>query len=336
MSTTPQDSALPPNVLPHYELKEVLGKGAFGSIYRATHDQIDVAIKIEPPSTKKQVLKVETQILKRLQDTNSPYFLKLLGFGNFEFKGKYYQYMIMNLAGQNLSDIRKKQPNQRFTMATCALLLKEMVLAIRDFHQAGYVHRDIKPSNFAVEKVRQTPRSKIILLDFGLARKLIKSDGTIKSPRTDAGFRGTARYASIQAHESKDLSKVDDLWSLFYVMVEFMKGQLPWRKEKDKEKIGEMKKLLTSSQLVLGLPEQTNTLLKYLRTLDYFSEPNYEYIISLFDTIFISTSESFDVAWDWEKDVFETTSMMTTEGLRGVSEFPAERDDGQDVFLFLI
>ena len=322
MSTTPQDSILPSNVLPQYELKELLGKGAFGQIYKATHNQVDVAIKIEPPSTKKQVLKVETQILKRLQDTNSPYFLQLLGFGNFEFKGKYYQYMVMNLVGQNLSDIRKKQPFQKFSLSTSALLLKEMILAIRDFHLAGYVHRDIKPSNFAIEKKSSNQRSRIILLDFGLARKLIKSDGSIKSPRSDAGFRGTARYASINAHDSKDLSKVDDLWSFFYVMVEFHKGQLPWRKEKDKERIGEMKRTMTTTQLLLGMPEQTVALLKYLKTLDYFSEPNYEYITSLFDSMFAATNEASDVLWDWEKNDMDTNSMLTTEGLRGISDYP--------------
>ena len=33
----------------------------------------------------------------------------------------------------------------------------------------------------------------------------------------------------------------DDLWSLFYMLVEFANGQLPWRKIKDKEQVGLMK-----------------------------------------------------------------------------------------------
>ncbi len=336
MSNTPEDSALPNNVIQNYELKEILGKGAFGQIYKATINMVDVAIKIEPPSTKKQVLKIETQILKRLQELKSPYFLKLLGYGNFEYKGRFYQYMVMQLAGNNLSDIRKKQQGQKFTMSTCCLLLKEMLFAIRDFHKAGYVHRDIKPSNFAVDKSRQYPRSRIFLLDFGLARKLMKSEGVIKSPRMDAGFRGTARYASIQAHESKDLSKVDDLWSLFYVMVEFMRGQLPWRKEKDKERIGDMKRVLTSPQLLQGLPEQTIAILKYLKSLDYYSEPNYDYIAGQLDAMFAATNDTLDVSWDWEKEVQETASMLTTEGLRGISDFPAENNDSPEVLLIYI
>lgn len=81
-----------------------------------------------------------------------------------------------------------------------------------------------------------------------------------------AGFRGTVRYASINAHKNKvtkiisyllysylfilplklltlvyfdlqEMGRHDDLWSLFYMLVEFMVGQLPWRKIKDKVRV---------------------------------------------------------------------------------------------------
>ena len=50
------------------------------------------------------------------------------------------------------------------------------------------------------------------------------------------------RYASLQSHQSLELSRADDLWSVFYVFIEFYQGHLPWRKLKSKEDIGEMKK----------------------------------------------------------------------------------------------
>ena len=45
------------------------------------------------------------------------------------------------------------------------------------------------------------------------------------------------RYASINAHKNKEMGRHDDLWSLFYMLVEFANGQLPWRKIKDKEQV---------------------------------------------------------------------------------------------------
>lgn len=51
--------------------------------------------------------------------------------------------------------------------------------------------------------------------------------------------KGTVRYASINAHKNKEMGRHDDLWSLFYITVEFVNGQLPWRKIKDKEQVSE-------------------------------------------------------------------------------------------------
>ena len=56
-----------------------------------------------------------------------------------------------------------------------------------------------------------------------------------------AGFRGTVRYASVNAHDNREMGRHDDLWSLFYMLIEFLQGQLPWRKIKDKDQVGQIK-----------------------------------------------------------------------------------------------
>lgn len=75
------------------------------------------------------------------------------------------------------------------------------------------------------------------MLDFGLARQFTTGTGEVRPPRSAAGFRGTVRYASVNAHKNKEMGRHDDLWSLFYMLVEFVNGQLPWRKIKDKEQV---------------------------------------------------------------------------------------------------
>jgi tau tubulin kinase len=69
-----------------------------------------------------------------------------------------------------------------------------------------------------------------------VVQQLVKSL-FLPQPRPVAGFRGTVRYASVNAHKNKEMGRHDDLWSLFYMLVEFMVGQLPWRKIKDKVSI---------------------------------------------------------------------------------------------------
>lgn len=46
--------------------------------------------------------------------------------------------------------------------------------------------------------------------------------------RTNAKFRGSSKYASVHALREQDQSRRDDLWSLLYVLVELVEGELPW------------------------------------------------------------------------------------------------------------
>jgi tau tubulin kinase len=52
--------------------------------------------------------------------------------------------------------------------------------------------------------------------------------------RPKAQFRGSSKYASIYAHQNEDQGRRDDLWSLFYVLVEFLEGVLPWTEARAK------------------------------------------------------------------------------------------------------
>ena len=70
------------------------------------------------------------------------------------------------------------------------------------------MHRDVKPSNFAVGRLPQTMRH-IFMLDFGLARQYTNAAGEVRPPRGAAGFRGTVRYASINAHKNREMGESD-------------------------------------------------------------------------------------------------------------------------------
>jgi len=75
----------------------------------------------------------------------------------------------MELLGENLSELRRKQPDSRFSLSTSLRLGVQMVRATEAVHKLGYIHRDIKPSNFVIgpapHRVRQC-----YVIDFGLAR----------------------------------------------------------------------------------------------------------------------------------------------------------------------
>lgn len=68
------------------------------------------------------------------------------------------------------------------------------------------------------------PAGTWVLIDFGLARKYLGEDGAHMAARSDTSFRGSTTYASVHAHRNEDLSRRDDLWSWFYMLLELVEG----------------------------------------------------------------------------------------------------------------
>lgn len=252
-----------------YRLRELLGSGSYGEIYlcieKATSKKF--AIKLERADRKK--LRTEIELLQSMKDQSSTAGLHDYGHDCM------YEYMVMSLLGGNLNDLRKAQALQRFSLATSASLGIQMVNAIKTLHEAGYVHRDVKPSNFVLGRAEDGADSKVFIIDFGLARRFTLANGTIVPPRKKAGWNGTQRYASIGTHERKELGRHDDLWSWFYLMVQFMKGSLPWCKTRGKDAIGELKVRYHNATLCQGLPDEMLRIMEHLKSLGYYDVPQY-------------------------------------------------------------
>ncbi|KAJ3437034.1 putative protein serine/threonine kinase [Anaeramoeba flamelloides] len=288
-----------------WKLGKRIGKGGFGEIYisRDLKTRKQVAIKFEKIDKQKQALKLEIAVLRKLQV--SSYVPKFIYCGrNLEFN-----YLIMELLGTNLSVERRKRPEQKFSLATTIKLGIEMINSMEDMHKLGFIHRDIKPSNFVLRRRdsltkhnKMPSKSAICMIDFGLSRRYRHRDGNLRPPRPKVGFRGTARYASINSHEGKELSRRDDLWSLLYLFVEFLKGELPWSPIKDKLIIYKLKKKFDSPSLVKGLPKQFLKMLEHIQSSKYEDTPNYNYLRKLLKEAYDEAGYDEDTKFDWETE----------------------------------
>ena len=158
-----------------------------------------------------------------------------------------------------------------FSLSTTLRLGKHILQAIRDIHDVGFLHRDIKPSNFAMGLVNSTRTRQEFMLDYGLARQYVTAAGEVRQPRAVAGFRGTVRYASVNAHDNREMGRHDDLWSLFYMLIEFLQGQLPWRKIKDKDQVGQIKRQFNHDELLKHerVPCEFEPFLRHIQNLTY-------------------------------------------------------------------
>ena len=70
----------------------------------------------------------------------------------------------------------------------------------------------------------------------------------------------------------------DDMWSLFYIVIHFVTGELPWADVTDKATAGEMKAACDHGKLCEGVIPTMARVLDHLNTLDYSSTPNYDLI----------------------------------------------------------
>ncbi|XP_045061497.1 tau-tubulin kinase 1 isoform X2 [Coregonus clupeaformis] len=303
---------LPPNCLvkDRWKVLKKIGGGGFGEIYEALDllTRENVALKVESAQQPKQVLKMEVAVLKKLQGKN--HVCKFIGCG----RNDKFNYVVMQLQqGRNLADLRRSQPRGTFTMSTTLRLGKQILESIEAIHSVGFLHRDIKPSNFAMGRLPSTLR-KCYMLDFGLARQYTNTTGEVRPPRTVAGFRGTVRYASVNAHKNKEMGRHDDLWSLFYMLVEFAVGQLPWRKIKDKEQVGQIKERYDHRMLLKHMPSEFHIFLDHVLGLDYYTKPDYQLLMSVFENSMKERIITENEPFDWEKggtDSTQSTSAST-------------------------
>ncbi|XP_055719990.1 tau-tubulin kinase 2 isoform X2 [Salvelinus fontinalis] len=279
-----------------WKVAKKIGGGGFGEIYEALDllTRVSVALKVESALQPKQVLKMEVAVLKKLQGKD--HVCRFVGCG----RNDRFNYVVMELQGRNLADLRRSMTRGTFTISTTLRLGRQILEAIESIHSVGFLHRDIKPSNFAMGRFPSTCRT-CYMLDFGLARQFTNSCQEVRPPRPVAGFRGTVRYASVNAHKNKEMGRHDDLWSLFYMLVEFMVGQLPWRKIKDKEHVGKLKDTYDHRLMLKHLPAEFTVFLDHISNLDYFTKPDYQLLMSVFDNSMKTYNVVENDPYDWER-----------------------------------
>ena len=163
----------------------------------------------------------------------------------------------------------------------------------------------MKPENFVIG--RKNKERLIYLIDFGLSRKYINDNNIHISMKKDRNIIGTVRYISMNTHQGFEQSRRDDLESLIYIIIYFIKGELPWQGVKYKNKsekyskIYEMKKKSTvkGGELCESIPAEFQTIIDYIIGLEFTEKPNYSMIKNIIDIILAKLNYNNDLQFDW-------------------------------------
>ena len=280
-----------------YKLIKKLGEGSFGKVYKAEYNSKYYAIKFEIREGGQDLLKNEATIMSYLK--GNPHIPKAYSYG---FSGN-YNIFVLQLLAKSLEDIFNER--QKFSLKTGAMLAYQMIEVLKYIHSKHIIHRDIKPDNFVLGS--DEFNAYLYLVDFGLAKKYRSSKTLKQNPyMKKKKLTGTARYASIHAMEEMEQSRRDDLEAVSYVIMYFIRGNLPWQGLKLKsnedryQKILEKKKEISTEELCSEYPKVFYEFVKYAKGLKYSEEPKYDELKKNFvDWVVNQKKEKFDYIYDW-------------------------------------
>jgi serine/threonine protein kinase len=281
-------------------------------------ENIEVSIKKETKKLQKQPqLKTEAKIYQSLLNINSQDITGVKALAQDEVQGvpHFYgmgelpdsYYLIIEFLGPNLIELFNYCGYHKFTISTVSLIALQMINRIEYIHKHHYIHRDIKPENFLIGIHDKS--NMIYLIDFGLSKRYKNPKTHQHIPyREGRALTGTARYVSINTHLGIEQSRRDDLESIFYILIYFLKGSLPWqglkvnKKEDRHKKIYEIKKNIQIKELCSRLPQEFELFYNYIKKLQFEQVPDYYYLKILLKNILEKNNYIIDFDYDWNKE----------------------------------
>ena len=211
----------------HYRIVDQIGAGGMGVVYRAQDERLDreVALKVLPAGeladdTARRRFREEALALSHL---NHPNICTIYEIGEDEGQ----TFIVMEyVKGRPLSGLVRAGGLPPETICRYGSQIAD---ALAHAHEHGVLHRDLKGANVMV-----TPEGRIKVLDFGLAKRIDRSEPETatrtKETLTGAGtVLGTLHYMAPETLRGEPADARSDIWALGAVLYEMAAGALPFR-----------------------------------------------------------------------------------------------------------
>ena len=211
------------NLKDRYELREVLGRGGMGVVYKALDRLMkrEVALKtildIDDPASADLFYK-EWSILATMVHPN---IIGIYDIGEFEEKGMKKPFFVMPMLPGVALDQLIRDGSPRLTVENVVNIIDQACRGLHAAHEQGLVHRDVKPSNIFV-----MDDDSVKIIDFGIAR-LASTQKT--------GIRGTLFYLAPEFLESKPPTPLSDQFALAVAAYEALTRRRPFDGASDAE-----------------------------------------------------------------------------------------------------
>jgi casein kinase 1 len=260
---------------------------------------------------------------------------------------------VESLLGPSLDKLFK-YCERKFPLKTVCIIGKEMVKRLETMHEKGILHRDLKPNNLTwgnfnssyndISNINSTNSlnntynkldiDTIFLIDFGLSCSFLEGGISPKhyKIKNNLSFVGTLRYASLNSHKGIRQSRRDDLESMIYILIYFLKGKLPWQDIKAKQKeerhkmISEIKSKVTVESLCENLPQEFADLLNYVKKLEFEEKPMYYKFYQFFNNLIdrinkgMLPNQEKNFSYIWETKLVDNMNRYNTYNEENIKE----------------
>ncbi len=214
-------------LLGQYQIKEKLGQGAMGCVYKAWHKTsgIDVAIKMVPPEVSRVPLEMEEikENFKEVQGLKHPNIAAVNHLEKIEnADGTAEYFLVMEyVPGETLDVYRRSFDGGKIPVEKASRIAGQIAAGLDYAHKKRVMHRDIKPENIMI-----TPSGEVKILDFGLAMQ-IRNTATRLSNAPKYSLAGTYPYMAPEQYLGREQDGRTDIYSLGVVFYEMAVGRLP-------------------------------------------------------------------------------------------------------------
>jgi WD40 repeat protein/serine/threonine protein kinase len=216
MSTEFKD--LTGQVLKGYELRQLIGRGGFGAVYRAYQPLVerDVAIKIILPEYANHPnfvrrFEAEAQFIAQLEH------IHIVPLYDYWREPDTACLVMRWLRGGSLQEAIDQRG--AWDVNATARLLDQLAAALSAAHRRGIIHRDLKPANVLLDE-----DDNVYLADFGIAKNLI----TDPENNSEEDRFGSPAYISPEQVTGQPVSPQTDIYSLGILLYMVLTGRTPF------------------------------------------------------------------------------------------------------------
>ncbi|KAJ5889864.1 hypothetical protein N7504_010674 [Penicillium tannophilum] len=199
--------------LKDYQLGDCLGKGAFGSVYRALNWNTGETVAVKQikltdlPKSELRVIMLEIDLLKNLDHAN------IVKYHGFVKSIETLNIILEYCENGSLHSIAKNFG--RFPENLVGLYMSQVLGGLLYLHEQGVIHRDIKGAN-----ILTTKEGLVKLADFGVASRT--------TGPSESSVVGTPYWMAPEVIELSGATTASDIWSLGCTVIELLEGKPPY------------------------------------------------------------------------------------------------------------